>query len=255
MDPFPSSKQPSHPGLAAVLAGLGAIEAPACRLPSRAFAVVAEHRRAFESLLLDGDESALEAFVLELLEGGASAEEIMADLIVAAAEQLGRGWERDDLSFFDVTFATNRLHRILNSLHAPFLAEAAPRIPKAAGPVLLGCLPGEQHTLGIVMAAQFLVRDGWSVEFALGNDAVDIPELLARTHFTVLGLTLSSTDRIDALRELVRRAREGSRNPELRVFIGGPLVTERPQLALEVGADAAGVTAWELPDLLRDQGR
>jgi MerR family transcriptional regulator, light-induced transcriptional regulator len=63
-------------------------------------------------------------------------------------------------------------------------------------------------------------------------------DLVGRESFALVGLSISCEDCIPELRRLVPAIRGASVNKALAVMIGGPIFTERPEFALELGADA-----------------
>jgi methanogenic corrinoid protein MtbC1 len=75
------------------------------------------------------------------------------------------------------------------------------------GRVVLACAPGERHELGLMMVGIALRRDGWDVTY-LGadvplDDAVDVAR---RTSARVLGISVTTSERADALEPPLDRA-------------------------------------------------
>jgi methanogenic corrinoid protein MtbC1 len=99
------------------------------------------------------------AYVRTLLDAGTPLDQLYLELLAPAARQLGALWESDDCSFVEVTVGLGRLQLLLRDLSQLFLAPAPAGDP--VGTVLLTAVPGEQHTLGLVMVGEFLLRDGW----------------------------------------------------------------------------------------------
>ena len=112
-------------------------------------------------LLLAGDVLRAGYCVQRTLEGGANVETVYLRLLAPAARHLGLLWEEDRCDFTQVTVGVWQLRQILRELVPKFLGPAgAPRRDRRA---LLLAVPGEQHTFGIVMVAEFFRRAGWSV--------------------------------------------------------------------------------------------
>jgi methanogenic corrinoid protein MtbC1 len=108
-----------------------------------------------------------------------------------------------------------------------------------AGPrALCVALPGEQHVFGAQLVGEFLRRARWDVWDAPGATEQDIIAMVEREWFTVVGVSISTTDQLDALAGLVRRLRRASLNPDLRVMVGGLPFEDHPERAALVGADA-----------------
>jgi methylmalonyl-CoA mutase cobalamin-binding subunit len=68
--------------------------------------------------------------------------------------------------------------------------------------------------------------------------------------FDVLGLSLSSERALAPIAELVRDLRAQSKNTQLLVVVGGPLVTQRKDIIDALGVDDAFSTAQGVPEAL-----
>jgi len=87
------------------------------------------------------------------------------------------------------------------------------------GAVVLACVPGEHHELGLMMTAIALRRDGWKVVY-LGADTplADAIALATQVAGRVLGLSLSSEEQVPALESALG---ETSLPHGLRLVVGG----------------------------------
>ena len=102
------------------------------------------------------DTAAALLLVRALIHGGVSLEAIYLDLLSTAARRTGEMWEADLCSFTDVTIGLWRLQEVM---HEVGMANAIP--PRTAEPphrVLLRQTPGEQHSFGLNMVAEFFRR-------------------------------------------------------------------------------------------------
>ena len=190
-------------------------------------------------LLLAHDVSVATAYVDTVLQRGASLDGICLNLLAPAARELGLLWEEDECDFMQVTVGLCRLHQILRTISPEFPIEPAP--VEGDRRILLAAVPGEQHTFGITLISQFLTRAGWDVwqEFPACNS--DILEIVRHNWFTVVGLSIGSDTRLHDLPALNKAIRECSRNRQVGILVGGPLMLGRPDLAAAVGADAAAL--------------
>jgi methylmalonyl-CoA mutase cobalamin-binding domain/chain len=138
-----------------------------------------------------------------------------------------------------VTVGLCRLHQLLRELSPEFCAEDSGRAGDRR--VLLATCPGDQHTFGIALVAQFLRRAGWDVwhEFLATN--AEILEVVSQHWFSVIGLSVATETRVDVLTETIRSIRRTSRNRAVGIMVGGPVLVDRPELAALVGADATAV--------------
>jgi methanogenic corrinoid protein MtbC1 len=190
-------------------------------------------------LVLARDADAARDFVDALHDGGASFEQLYLQVVAPAARRLGDLWTDDRCHFTDVTMAMSRLHHMLHLLGHVFYAEE-PHAEVARRALLLPA-PGEQHSFGLAIVAEFFRRAGWDVWAGATLERGDLLRLVGRERFDVVGLSTGCDARLDALPALVHAVRHRSRNPDLGVFVGGPPFVDHPELATAVGADATAL--------------
>jgi methanogenic corrinoid protein MtbC1 len=164
---------------------------------------------------LTGPDDALPGrLAREALEAGLSFDTLCETHLAPAARRLGTLWEADELSFADVTLAANRLFGLLRSVaHRP-----APR-PDALFAVF-AAVPGEEHVLGVTMAAERARGAGWDVALlvGLGHDAL-VARIVGLAP-DVIGLSLSSSRALLPLTRLVIALRVAV--PAAPVVVSGP---------------------------------
>lgn len=195
----------------------------------------------FIRVLLSQDEAACQAYAQELISRGQTTEQLYEGLFADAARTLGVMWETDDCTFYDVTVGTGRIQRLIREFSHQFLAEQ--RYPGTTGRILLGCAADEQHSLGLAMLAEFFVRDGWDVHIGPGLGTEGLLDKVRETEYNLLGLSVSVSSRISKLQQDIRRARQVSRNRDIRVIVGGVLITADSSLAERIGADGYALDA------------
>lgn len=203
----------------------------------------------FVTAVLGADDAAATSFVQELLADGVTVEAIYLDLLAPAARELGTRWEDDECSFVDVTVAMGRVHRVLRELSQAFQADGA--VAEHAGQVLLTCLPGEQHTLGLIMVAEFLIRDGFRVHIGSPWSESDLLDLIRTEWFDVVGFSAGCESRLSTLKREIQRLRAVSRNPRLQVLVGGQIFSLDSSLVERVGADGWAADAAASAETVR----
>lgn len=199
----------------------------------------AEH---FGQLVLSDDAAACLAHVDALRVRGTSLEQIYLDLLAPAARWLGTQWELDRCDFAQVTLGLWRLQNLVFEL-APELTSAWAPPPESPSRAMLAVVPGSQHTLGLLMVAEFFRRAGWDVwadPCASGDELVDAAR---REWFDVIGLSVGADIHVDLLASVILALRKASRNRSVSIMIGGPILAERPDLADDVGADLSATDA------------
>lgn len=199
----------------------------------------------FAALTYAVDETPLHAVINALRAAGAPVERIYLDLLAPAARELGRLWESDRCDFTDVTVGVGRLQQLLRELSPAFGAEVPH--PADGRRVLLLPAPGEQHTLGASMVAEFFRRAGWDVVGGVGGSSIDPVKAVQAEWFDVVGLACGHESRIDWLKTCIADVRSASRNRGVGVMVGGPLFVLGPQYGFLVGADVVVTRGEEAP--------
>jgi methanogenic corrinoid protein MtbC1 len=182
------------------------------------------------------DETPMHAVVLGLRAAGVPVERLYLELLGPAARELGRLWEDDRCDFTDVTVGVGRLQQLLRELSPAFGAEVDH--PADGRRILLLPAPGEQHTLGASMVAEFFRRAGWDVVGGVGGSGLDPVKAVQSEWFDILGLSAGHHVRIDWMRDCISSVRQVSRNRGIGVIVGGPLFITDPACGDVVGCDA-----------------
>jgi methanogenic corrinoid protein MtbC1 len=197
------------------------------------------------ALAIERSADEIAAYVAELRAGGASIETLYLELMAPAAQRLGELWTADLCDFAEVTIGMCRLQQVLHELSGTFRSEVDG--PEHGRRVLLAPVPGEQHTFGLYMVAEFFRRAGWDVWGAPPGTGDDLVKLVRGEPFGVVGFSLGSDVRVDTLATTIRAVRRASCNRSIGVLVGGPVFVRRPELAPLVGADATALDARQAP--------
>jgi MerR family transcriptional regulator, light-induced transcriptional regulator len=169
---------------------------------------------------------------------GIPIETLYLELLAPTARYLGELWEEDLCDFNAVTLGCSRLQQLLHELSPAFFREIEHHEHRRR--VLLVPVPGEQHTFGLYMVAEFFRRAGWDV-WSGPMPARELSELVGKEAFTLVGFSLSGDSRLDALASSIRAVRRASCNRGIGVLVGGPVFVGHPELVTLVGADATAI--------------
>jgi MerR family transcriptional regulator, light-induced transcriptional regulator len=180
---------------------------------------------------------------------GAPIESIYLDLLAPAARCLGEMWEEDLCDFTDVTIGLGRLQKMLHEVNAEFEKY---KNPVSNGlHILLVPTPGEQHTFGLAMVAEFFQRAGWEVTGG-PYDLFDDPVNLVKRHkYDVVGFSLATAAQLDRLTQCISAVRKASCFSGICIMVGGPLFACNPEYAQRVGADLMANDGSLAPGLAR----
>lgn len=195
----------------------------------------------FAPLPIQCEAEELLAEVEKLQAGGVSTESIFIDLLAVSARKLGEMWEDDSCDFVDVTVGLWRLHEVMRE--CAFNSGAQFDSPNAKHSALFSPFPGENHNFGTLMVEEVFSNAGWQTEVLLEPQRHELIHLLAGRPFDVVGLTISCNCPSAIMTDLITAIRSVSKNPKVRVIIGGPRINAEPSLALGVGADGTAEDA------------
>lgn len=191
---------------------------------------------ALTRIVLGNDGAGACTFIDALRERGAALDDLYIDLLTPTARRLGELWLEDVCTFADVTIGLGCLHQVLRENGNAFVADERPF--RASRRILLAPAPGEHHIFGLTMVAEFFRRAGWSVAHEIGLSRHTLVRIVQAEFFALVGLSIGSGERVEAVGPAVRAIRRGSRNPSVGVMVGGPVLVEHPELASMLGADA-----------------
>jgi MerR family transcriptional regulator, light-induced transcriptional regulator len=184
--------------------------------------------------MMGSSDTAAAALVDAARIGGADVEALYHHYIAEAVRQLGERWERDEASVSQVVIGSGRVYAILRGLR-PIYATA--RMKFAGEPMAAFALvPGEQHSLGVVMAADHFRRHGWAIDLKVGMDHDALVEAITAGHYPIVGLSANRLEAVLPLTRLIVALRV--RNPGIWIMIAGLACKENPDLGDMVDADA-----------------
>jgi MerR family transcriptional regulator, light-induced transcriptional regulator len=187
------------------------------------------------------DEGPSRKLIANLLSEGHTASTLLMELITPAAREFGRMWEDDTCDFFQVTLASGRLQALIHELR-----DHMARTDVGGGRAVLLCgLPGEDHTLGLSILAEFFTLHGWSVTVGPPFLDADPAELAAQEWYDVIGFSVARDEAVLSLKHFVSRTRKKSLNRSVTIMVGGRAIDADPSVISLVGADAGGIGAVE----------
>ena len=191
----------------------------------------------FSKLVLSLDENVAQACIDAMRTRGISIETIYLDLLAPVARHLGELWEQDLCDFTEVTVGLGRLHRVLREL-SPAFGQSQDQTASGRRILLLPG-PGEQHTFGLVMVAEFFRRAGWDVAGGPWEAGADPVVMVKREWFDVVGFSLANGQHLPELAQCIGNVRKAALNPDVGVMVGGPTFLLNPEYVVKVQADVA----------------
>ena len=122
--------------------------------------------------------------------------------------------------------ATARMQTILRNLPGSPIKGLSGRAPGA----LFAAVPGETHTLGVLIAADHFRRLGWDVGVLVGQDHEALCRRILADDRPMLGLSCAGGHSAPALARLIDVVQ--ARRPELAIVISGAITTDEVAMAM-----------------------
>jgi len=187
----------------------------------------------FATLCLADDDVTLAEHVCSLVGQGVGLDAVYLHLLAPAARELGDRWSEDDVSFVDVQIGLSRLHALVRNC-APIGSHHDVASPHS---VLLSTVPGDQHTFGVTLVADFFRRFGWQSSNLCGLSDDFLLERIASQHYDAMGLSVNNITSLAVLERLLPRMLRASVNQEIIVLVGGDIAFEERTRVEALGVD------------------
>jgi methanogenic corrinoid protein MtbC1 len=194
---------------------------------------------AFEAALLTGDHRAALAIMNTCLDNKGSLVEFEMHVIQPALYRIGEKWQNNQ-----VTVAQEHLaSAIVQTVMTGGLLRSAPP-PALNKRVLLACVEGNNHAIGLRMVADAFQLSGWDVQYLGAN--VPLRSLMTQIGTwkpDLVGLSVSFPQQLHAVKAAIALMVEHFGNARPPVIVGGLAINRFRQLADAVGADTCGTNA------------
>ncbi len=140
--------------------------------------------------LVSVDDEAAADIVLRARLNGMSVDMVYLGLLAGAARRLGERWDEDRTTSAQMTIAAGRIYAIMRGLRQAFSSDHYLTPPQEHAPCSLST-PGETHTLGVTMAADFFRRRGWQIDLRTGLTHQELLTEADRHTYPIIGLSAS----------------------------------------------------------------
>jgi methylmalonyl-CoA mutase cobalamin-binding domain/chain len=192
----------------------------------------AEREKALEMLLEHARRSGFQSAVSELLE--------------PVLERAGEAWLRENLSLAQGYVAG----KIAEDLLVAAAETGGDLKLDVKGPVVLGNVEDDYHSLGRKMVAVFLRAAGWKI-IDLGNDVApdQFVDAAVEHGARVIGVSAMMLTTAENIRQLRSEIDARGLTGRIRLAVGGAVFKLRPELMQEVGGDGTAPSAIQAPEL------
>jgi methanogenic corrinoid protein MtbC1 len=188
----------------------------------------------FEAALLAGRQHEASTIVNRCLDEGHSLVDLELHLILPSLYEIGEKWQANKVTVAQEHMAT----AIVQSVMTAGLLRSLPP-PLIAKRVLLACVEGNSHAIGLRMVSDGFQLAGWDVQFLganmptmalVGQVVAWLPDLV--------GLSVSFPQQLRVVKDIMARLDKLLGPARPAVIIGGLAINSFSQLAGAVGADA-----------------
>jgi len=193
----------------------------------------------FESLkqmIVAGDDAATGA-TQRLVDGGASAREILDEALLPGMEVVGAQMKSGEKFIPEVLLCARTMQACLD-LIKPLLGDGGGSL----GTIVIGTVEGDVHDIGKNLVAMLLSGAGFEVvNLGVGVAAADFVAAVREYNADILGLSGMLTTTIPKMPETIQALKEAGMRGRVKVIVGGAPVSA--EWAAEIGADAHGGNA------------
>lgn len=176
---------------------------------------LSDELRLFLEWLIAKNRKEATDYMLSILKKGVPIETIYSDFLTIALQEIGRRWQKNEMSVVDVHVATDIcryiIMRLVDSMTTP------KKLPYRA---LVTCVPGEEHEMGPELIENYLELQGWDV-FTMGHIAPedDILETITTNKPDVVFLSVTLVAHLPSAKALAIKIRE--QVPHAKIVMGG----------------------------------
>jgi 5-methyltetrahydrofolate--homocysteine methyltransferase len=188
--------------------------------------------------VIKGDEDKIKLLILELLNIGTSAKEIMVNGLIAGMDIIGDKMEAEEMFIPEVLMSAKAMSSGVEILK-PLLTDEE---NAASGIMVIGTVQGDVHDIGKNLVKMLLEGAGFSV-IDLGTDVTPAAFVSAikEHNANIVGMSALLTTTMPKMKETLEAIEKAGIRSQVKVLVGGAPVTEN--YAHEIGADGYGYDA------------
>ena len=193
----------------------------------------------FEAALLDGNQRIAVSIMEDCLDRGCRLVDFELHVIQPSLYRIGEKWQSNSVTVAQEHMATAMVHSVMTAglLRSKASAHRNKR-------VLLACVEGNHHAVGLRMVADAFQLDGFDVQY-LGSN---VPTRALVQHVLdwkpdLIGLSVSFPQQLRMARLVIEKLADQLGDARPAVLVGGLAINRFSQLSSVVGADATCVDA------------
>lgn len=182
--------------------------------------------------IIKGDFRNAKELTESTLAGGATAAEVLNDVLIPAMDEVGARYEKGEY-FVPQLLMAGRAMEASMAVLSPALAEAG---TEAAGRVVIGTVKDDQHDIGKNLVATMLEGGGFEViDLGVNVKAESFIEKVKEKDGTILCMSALLTTTMPNMKEVIDALDAAGLREKTKVMVGGAPVTQ--EFADKIGAD------------------
>lgn len=171
---------------------------------------------------------------------------VINEILEPVLLDIGERWTREELSLAQGYIAG----KVAEDILLKAARECQNPIRPAKGPVVIGNIEDDHHSLGRRMVGIFLEAAGWEV-LDLGNDvpAEDFVDKAVECGARIIGVSAMMLTTAEGIADVRRILEERGLGGQIQLAVGGAVFNLRPELAIQLGGDGTCTNAMQAPAL------
>lgn len=209
--------------------------------------IVSTIRATYLEAVLDGDSSKAEKIIDQGLAGGIIPSKLYLDVLMPTQQEIGTRWHKGQVTIPQEHVAT----QITLSQMARLRTVLKTRLKLGLRAVVTS-VEGDHHLVGGQAVADFLVMDGWEVDFMGANlPAGDLAQYIKARGAHLLCISVTLADNIVNTKKMIDEVKKAS--PTIKIIVGGLAFSTAPGLLDKLGHDGFAHDPHEAVTVARQQ--
>lgn len=170
----------------------------------------------------------------------------ISDILEPVLGDIGDMWVSEKISLAAGYLAGKIAEDTLMKAH-----QTEQALPETKGPVVLGNVEDDYHSLGRKLVGIFLQTAGWKI-IDLGNDvtAAEFVDSAVNNNSKIIAVSAMMFTTAQNIIKIRQEIDERGLTDRIKLVVGGAVFKIRPELVAEVGGDGTAVNAMSAPELM-----
>lgn len=204
--------------------------------------------RTYLDALLDTNRRAASELITRAVMEGVPIIELYLHVFQACQREVGRLWQRHEISVGQEHFCTAATQLIMSQLYPQIFS--GERIDKK---LVATCVGGELHELGIRMVSDIFEMHGWDSLYLGANvPSESVIQSIIDNEADLIAISVTLSTHLTVAYDLIDSIRSNYQTRGIKVMVGGYPFNIDPELWRDVGADGSAADAKESVAIAQD---